>query len=232
MANILMVTASTTHASAVNTKAAIETGGHTVTAIQDNGTLPNAASYAAIVVVRWTPANVLSWLKTQWGAGKPILLGGAEVGQLSAGTNSMAKDMGLLQSPYVTDQNDTASRNIQFNANTTGPFPAATSYSNTVVTSGNWAVRDLGTPAGTVIGTIAGSNPGVYGTYLEANDALIQNGVNTILNAPARLIWMGWVYAGQSDYTSSGDQNIVTSLNWLTTPPPVTVLGRGWGITV
>lgn len=227
MANVLMVTADTTHVAATRSKAAIESGGtHSVTLLAEADlATADLTGIALICSVRATRLTVRSWLSARWAEGYPLLVGGFDAGASSFDTSHTGEDLGLLSTTITLSASAgnaaTTLHDLADHPITDGFTPG----SDVEITTGeNWSVRDRETPAGTVIGhTVEASlDVAAYMSAVEFGGAIYSGGAAAPGGtAPARAAWCGWLYAGQTDYTTDGETLLVQAVDWLTeTPQP------------
>lgn len=155
--NIAVVTNDTTNASATNTKAALETFGHTVTLIADSAIgSTNFSSYNVIVAVRPTgtsttavSSTVASGLQSLLDGGKPMVLGGTFSTQtVGTGRTTLWTAMNLTGTCRGTTNSSGGEISVTDNSHavtygfSTGKLPISTGTSapQTTVTSGQSTV--------------------------------------------------------------------------------------------
>lgn len=230
MANILLVTADTSHAAYTRTKAALEGQGHTVTGSLDTTSALNSAwsggTFDLIASVRatyhaTTPPAWMAWVRDKWAAGTPLLLGGVESGATAGELSHFGEALGVLSAAKTVDTIDgAASSGRDVAVREVHPVVAGYSVGTrvAVVSATNWLVYDQGAAIGVGIGAVA-SAVTTYGWSLTAVDAGgAINGTASLApaaTAPARVVWAGWLYAGQSDYTTDGKTILGQSVDWL-----------------
>lgn len=244
MANILLVTADTAHAAYTNTKAALESEGHAVTGALDTTTALDSAWAAGpfdlIASARATYHETIApawqtWVRDKWAAGTPVLLGGTEAGatsSFSALTHAGTR-LGVLGSANARSWSTTEA-DFAVDMRIVNPHPVVTGWTVgvgvAVVAAQNYVTRDFSASVsyGTEVGDFVSGDTdyGVVLTAFEVGDPL-RTGELAPAAAPARLVFCGWLYAGQSDYTADGKTIIGQAVDWLTSgaaPPPAGTL--------
>ncbi len=229
MAKVLLVTGGTTHNAYTNTKAALESKGHTVTVSLDTQAALDAASLTgvnAIVAVRVTSSSTTTylhtWLRDRWSAGYPILLGGSEFPV--SGTNHTSEHLGICADARTYANTDTVS-SLAKNMRVVGSHKITAGFTDgsqvAVLSGDNYTTLHftLGAPYGTTQHGDVFAGTTDYGISLlsvEAGAAI--NGSASAAPgavAPARAAFCGWLYAGQSDYTANGKTLIDQIIRWL-----------------
>lgn len=227
MAAIALVTASTSHAAATNTSAALQGGGHTVTMVADTAvSTHDFTPYAVVVLCRSDPntAGVTTTIRALLDAGKPVIAGMTSAG-MTAGTGKAhsASALRLTGTAYLASDAEQASE-LDL-TNVTHPITTGLTLGRLAVlaVANFFAVVDTGqSHSGTAL---ANGDPDVTGTVgkvalvaIEAG-SLDMDGVAT----GARAVASGHIYAGQSDYTQAGKDLLNNAVAWaVATPPPPT----------
>lgn len=221
MANLALVTASTSHAAYTTTKSALESAGHTVTGFNMSAvTSTNLAAFDAIVCARCLTSDpgyaaFVPLLKSYSNTGhKPVLVG---YDAASAGSNiTVGLPIELKLAQKLTAEG-TASINIR--ANTPHPvwsaIPISTPSDVQVITAAAFGVKvdATGSVSGTTIGVVSSGDSSPTVVVAEAGQVLI--GGTTF---GSKLAFAGFLYGG-STYTANGIAILDSLIDWLLALP-------------
>lgn len=221
MANLALITDSTTHAAAVNTKAALELLGHTVTFVGGTSyTTHDFDPYDAVVCCRYYNGDntLRDTIKTLVDGGKPVVIGGTWSGA-TAGT-------GLTALP--TRLNLTGTWEVQTNASGVRTHIEITNITHPITKP--FFLNDMGVVAasnfnaalddGAAFVGAAYGKPGTNETDFVAGQhslIAIESGTANLDSSwtpSARIVLWGQLYAGQSDYTGNGKFILKRCVNW------------------
>lgn len=233
MANLVLFTASTSHAAATNTKSALEDRGHTVTSVADNngggfgsGILATDVSgYDAMVAVRTTGetgGTTALRLREKVNAGKPLAIGMIDTG--AAASSSVVVNptrMDLMGSARAVANGGSLGQNI----NITDVSHDITSIFGS---TGNQSVMVGSNFQGSVngsfshVGTKLGEGPAGEATAGETSLFAVERNTLDLDGTPAavgaRVVVWGNLYGGQTAYTADGKDLLDSIIDWLIQP--------------
>jgi hypothetical protein len=226
VANILLVTADTSHTSVTNTTNALISLGHSVTTLVEGSfTAASASSYDLVAVTR---ANDGSSMTTAMeGCDRPLLIGLTAGNVEGTGYATLASTMGLGTSGTVESEAYQINVTDVSHPITAPVWGTSGTGVKQVVVSNNFMEGTV-SPVGTTLAL------GVNGTVstvpvLVAVERWTTRGARAAL--PVRIVYYGEVYAGQSLYTSEGVALLGTIVDWLLAERSVQVsLSAAWNV--